>query len=62
MMIVWYNSSMKPSDKRLQQFFGEWTEEDGRLSAEQADRLHAALEQSRGLCLRSPALDKASGM
>ena len=42
---------------QLQKLFAEWTEEDSRLSDEEADRLHTALEQSRGLGFRSPALD-----
>lgn len=43
--------------RQLQQLFTEWTEEDGKLSDEEADRLHAALEYSRGLGFRSPKLD-----
>jgi hypothetical protein len=43
--------------RQLQKLFAEWTEEDSRLSDEEADRLHTALEQSRGLGFRSPALD-----
>jgi hypothetical protein len=39
--------------RQLQQLFAEWTEEDGKLSAEQADCLHEALEQNRGVSLRS---------
>jgi len=34
---------------RLEGLFAEWTEEDGKLSDEEADRLQAALEQHRGL-------------
>jgi hypothetical protein len=41
----------------LQQLVAEWTQEDGRLADEAADRLHAALDQSCGLAFRSPALD-----
>lgn len=43
--------------RQLQQLFGEWTEEDGTLSDEEADRLHTALEQNRGLSFGSPKLD-----
>jgi hypothetical protein len=43
--------------RRLQQLFAEWTEEDGKLSDEEADRLRTALEQSRGLRFRSAAVD-----
>ena len=43
--------------RQLQQLLGEWTEEDGKLSDEDADRLHAALENNRGLGFRSPTLD-----
>jgi hypothetical protein len=35
--------------RQLQSLFSRWTEEDGKLSDEEADRLHKALEQSRGL-------------
>jgi tRNA(fMet)-specific endonuclease VapC len=41
----------------LQQLFAEWTEEDARLSDEEADRLRTALEQNRGLRFQSPPLD-----
>jgi hypothetical protein len=40
--------------RRLQQLFADWTDEDGKLSDEEADRLQVALMQSRGLALRSP--------
>src|SRR6266446_1318100 len=43
--------------RQLQQLFAEWTEEDGKLSEEEADRLQTALEQNRGLCFGSPKLD-----
>ena len=43
--------------RQLQQLFAEWTEEDSKLSDEEADRLHSALEQSCGLSFRSPKLD-----
>ena len=43
--------------RQLQQYFAEWTVEDGKLSDAEADRLHAALEQNRGLSFRSPTLD-----
>jgi hypothetical protein len=43
--------------RQLQQLFAEWTQEDGTLNDEEADRLRSALEQSRGLGFRSPALD-----
>jgi hypothetical protein len=43
--------------RQLQELFAEWTEEDGKLSDEEADRLHVALGQSRGLSFRSPNLD-----
>ena len=43
--------------RQLQQLFVEWTEEDGKLSSEEADCLRAALEQTRGLSFRFPKLD-----
>ena len=43
--------------QRLQRLFSEWTEEDGKLSDEEADRLHTALEEARGLSFRSPTVD-----
>ena len=43
--------------RQLRQLFADWTEEDARLSDEEADRLHTSLEQSRGLTLRSPHID-----
>lgn len=43
--------------RQLQHLFSEWTEEDGKLSDEEADRLRAALEVSRGLGFRSPGVD-----
>src|SRR5437763_539846 len=43
--------------RRLQQLFAVWTDEDAKLSDEEADRLQAALEGNRGLNLWSPALD-----
>lgn len=43
--------------RRLQQLFAEWTDEDSKLSEEEADRLHIALEQNRGLHFASPLLD-----
>jgi hypothetical protein len=48
----------EPADlvRRLQQLLAEWTEEDGKLSDEEADRLHSALSQNRGLGFRSPML------
>jgi len=42
---------------QLEQLFATWTEEDGHLSEEDADRLDAALEQSRGLGFRSPTIN-----
>ena len=42
--------------QRLQQMFEEWTQEDGQLSDDEADRLHVALEANRGLEFRSPDL------
>ena len=41
---------------QLQQLFDQWTQEDGQLSPEDADRLHIALEQSQGLKFRTPEL------
>jgi hypothetical protein len=38
--------------RRLQELFAQWTEEDGKLSEEEADRLHAALERSPRLRFR----------
>ena len=43
--------------QQLQQLFAEWTEEDGKLTGEEADRLRTALERSRGLGFRAPTLD-----
>ena len=43
--------------RQMQQLFAEWTEEDGRLTDEEADRLRTALERNRGLGFRSPTLD-----
>ena len=43
--------------RRLQQLFAEWTDEDARLSDEEADRLQSALEENHGLRFRSPKLD-----
>src|SRR5580765_3326235 len=43
--------------RQLQQLFAQWTEEDAKLSAEDADCLHNALEKHRGVGFRSPALD-----
>jgi len=43
--------------QQLRQLVATWTEEDGRLSDEEADRLHSALEQNRRLSFRSSALD-----
>jgi hypothetical protein len=50
---------LEPADRvrRLQQLLAEWTEEDGKLSGEEADRLHSALSQDHGLGFRSPLLD-----
>ena len=43
--------------EEMQQRFAEWTAEDAELSDAEADLLSTALEKSRGLGLRSPALD-----
>jgi hypothetical protein len=43
--------------RKLQMLFTTWTEEDGKLSNEEADRLGKALERSRGLEFRPPTLD-----
>ena len=43
--------------RQLQQLFDKWTEEDGNLSDEEADRLRTALEQNRGLSFGTPTLD-----
>jgi len=43
--------------ERLQQMrslFDQWTDEDAQLLPEVADRLHSALEESRGLKFRQP--------
>ena len=42
---------------RMKQAFDTWTEEDSKLSDEEADRLHIALEQNRGLSFRTPTLN-----
>jgi len=39
--------------RRLRQLFAEWTEEDGKLADEEADRLRAALGRNQGLTFRS---------
>jgi hypothetical protein len=38
--------------RQLRQLFDQWTEEDGQLSDEEADRLHAALRQNQRLSFR----------
>lgn len=43
--------------RKLERLFAEWTEEDGKLSGEEADRLQAALEQHRGLGFRAAKVD-----
>ena len=43
--------------RQMQQLFAEWNEEDGKLTDEEADRLHQALEQSHGLSFRPAAVD-----
>ena len=43
--------------RQLQQLFAEWTEEDGKLTVEDGDRLRIALENSDRLSLRTPTLD-----
>jgi hypothetical protein len=43
--------------RQLQYLFSEWTEEDGKLPDEEADRLHAGLEEGRGLGFRAPTVD-----
>jgi hypothetical protein len=43
--------------RKLRQLFAEWTEEDSKLTDEEADRLRAALDRNRGLRLRSTKLD-----
>jgi hypothetical protein len=43
--------------RHLQSLFSQWTEEDGKLSDEEADRLHKALEQNRGLDFRARTVD-----
>jgi hypothetical protein len=42
--------------QQLEQLFNQWTEEDGKLSDEEADRLHEALVQSPRLGLRHAGL------
>ena len=42
---------------KMKQTFDAWTEEDGKLSDEEADCLHIALQQNRGLSFRTPKLD-----
>lgn len=41
-------TDIEPTDRvqQLRQLFAEWIEEDGKLSDEEADRLHTALEHS----------------
>jgi hypothetical protein len=43
--------------RRLQELFAEWTEEDSKLSENDADLLRSALEQNHGLNFRSPHLE-----
>lgn len=43
--------------RELQRLFAEWTEEDGKLSDEDADRLRKTLERSRGLRFHSPIVE-----
>jgi hypothetical protein len=43
--------------RRLQQLFDQWTEEDGKLSDEEAGRLRTALDESRGLRFGTSTLD-----
>ena len=43
--------------RQLQHLFAEWTEEDARLTDEEADRLRTALAQGRGFGFRAPTLD-----
>ena len=43
--------------RRLEEFFAQWTVEDGKLSDEEAGCLRTALNESRGLQLGSPSLD-----
>ena len=38
--------------RQLRQLFDQWTEEDGQLSEEDADRLHSALGQNQRLSFR----------
>jgi len=40
----------------LRSLFEQWTDEDSQLPPEDADRLHSALEKSRGLKFRQPDL------
>jgi hypothetical protein len=43
--------------RRMREFFAQWTDEDAKLSDADADVLHAALAEHRGLQFRSPSLD-----
>jgi hypothetical protein len=43
--------------KGMQTLFTQWSEEDGQLSNEEADRLQIALEQNRGVTLRNFELE-----
>ena len=43
--------------RRMKTLFTQWDEEDSQLSDEEADRLHLALQQNRGLTFRTPPLD-----
>jgi hypothetical protein len=42
---------------QLQKLFAEWTQEDGQLAEDEADKLQTALDQSSRVGLRTPALD-----
>jgi hypothetical protein len=43
--------------REVQRLFNEWTDEDGRLPSEEADRLEMALGENMGFELRSPSVD-----
>lgn len=43
--------------EEMKRLFAQWDEEDGQLSDEEADRLHIAIQQNRGLSFRTPKLD-----
>jgi len=42
--------------RQLQGLFKQWTQEDAQIPLEEADRLHSALDENRGLKFRQPEI------